>query len=58
MAAPVGEVGGDPREHEADGALQVNDARAGGVDALRVDHRKSRLRRCGGDPSGAASDHG
>ena len=34
MAAPVGEVGGDPREHEPDGALQVYNARAGGVDTL------------------------
>ena len=58
MAAPVGEVGGYSREHEPDRALQVYDARAGGVDTLRVDHRKSRLRRRRGDPSGAASDHG
>ena len=51
MAAPVGEVGGYSREHE-------HDAWAGGVDTLRVDHRKSSLRQRRGDPSGAASDHG
>ena len=61
MPAPVGEEEGGPREHDPEGAHQVNDARAGGVGSLCVERPKigwdgvgktrQELQQTKGDPS-------